>query len=325
MANDLKTILQPLEEELKKVDEDIKLKLTTGIDVLDNSALHLFSRGGKKIRASLVLLTSGLKDDSIPDGIIEMAAAAEIVHAATLIHDDIIDQAYLRRGDVTVSKKFGDKAAVLAGDYMYTIALSAAVDDGDSDLFPIMVFGTRDMVKGELYQLQYSNIELINEEHYYNIIELKTARFMATCTELGAKKGGFSSEQCKLLRRFGLVLGYAFQIIDDTLDVIEKDDKTGKDSGNDFIDGKVTLPFLYLLEKSNETERAELKKYASNPDRENWQIVRERLEKSGAIEYSLNVAEKYINEGLEIIGQFPDTKFRRILTELSNFIIDRDF
>jgi len=324
MKKELKVILQPIEEQLKKVDENIKKQLTTGITLLDESALHLFSRGGKKIRASLVLLSSGLLGGQ-PEGITELAASAEIVHAATLIHDDIIDQALLRRGDLTVSKKYGSKAAVLAGDYMYTVALSIAVDDGDGALFPTMVYGTRDMVKGELYQLQYSNIDSITEEHYYKIIELKTACFMETCTKLGARKGGLSAEQSEKVGKFGFNLGMAFQIIDDTLDVVQQDATTGKDSGNDFYDGKITLPFLYILGKAEEKERNELRSMAKIADEKSWTIIRKKIIDQGGIDYSFSIARKYIDDALALLSAFPDTENKKILMEMANFIIEREY
>jgi len=324
MRKSLQDILSPLKGDLGRVDEKIQSQLKTGIDLLDESALHLFSRGGKRIRASLVLLTSGLFGE-MPEGIYDLAASAEIVHAATLIHDDIIDQAFLRRGDETVSVKFGSKAAVLAGDYMYTVALKIAVEDGCSDLFPFMVYGTRDMVQGELYQLQYSNIDSITEEHYYNIIKLKTASFMETCARLGARKAEVPVDVAEKLGHYGLSLGYAFQIIDDTLDVVQADEVTGKDSGNDFLDGKITLPFLYLLRNSDEPLKKELEAMASEPDAEKWPEIRQMIINAGGIEYCFNIARDYINEALDSLKDIPVSENRRILEELANFIIDRDY
>ncbi len=324
MAQSLKDILKPIKADLEEVDKNIRKQLATGIALLDDSALHLFSRGGKKIRASLVLLTSGLFGEK-PDGIIELAAAAEIVHAATLIHDDIIDHALLRRGNVTVSERFGNKAAVLAGDYMYTIALKIAADDGCEDLFPFMVYGTRDMVQGELYQLQYSNISSITEEHYFNIIHLKTASFMETCARLGARKAGVPLDTAEKLGRYGLNLGLAFQIIDDTLDVVQEGDVTGKDSGNDFLDGKITLPFLYLLSKVDEKKRNELKEAAAAPVPEKWPEIRQMIIDGGGIDYCFGVARDYINEAISMLAEIPESQNRKILEDLANFIIDRDY
>ena len=324
MGKTLKEIIYPLEESLNRVDDSIIKQLQTGIPLLDDAALHLFLRGGKKIRASLVLLTSGIYNKT-PDGIVELAAAAEIVHAATLVHDDIIDQAILRRGDISVSKKFGEKVAVLSGDYMYTVGLNAAIDYGTPDIFPVMVSGTSDMVKGELYQLQYSNISSINEEHYYNIIELKTASFMGTCAEIGAIMGGLSGDERKDIKLLGIKIGLAFQIIDDMLDIVKSSDSTGKDSANDFLDGKITLPFIYFLNTLSEAKKDEIVRLMEHPDMENWEEIKKQIIESGGVEYSEKAAEKLVDDSIAILKKFPSSKNREILEEIAIFITDRDF
>lgn len=324
MGKKLQDITAPIAAKLQLVDDSIIRQLTTGIPILDQGAQHLFVRGGKRIRASVVLLASGLRGAN-PEGIVDLAAAAEIVHAATLVHDDIIDQAMFRRGDLAVSKKFGEKAAVLAGDYMYTMGLTTAVKYGVSDIFPVMVSGTSDMVKGELYQLEYSNIHSINEEHYNNIIELKTARFMATCAKIGAIMGGLNEAEQNDVWLFGLKIGLAFQIIDDTLDVAENESVTGKDSGNDFMDGKITLPFIHLLETLPAPERAALVEFAETPTQDKWPSVRKRIIEAGGVTYAHRAAQKLVDESVALLEQFPESDSRKILQDIAFFIVDRDF
>ena len=320
----LPEILAPIEALLKDVDNAIREYLSTGIPLVDDGAGHLFLRGGKKIRASLVILSSGIRGNR-PVDVIKLGASVEIIHAATLVHDDIIDKAFLRRGDITVSEKWGNKIAVLLGDYMYTAALEIAVRDENSRLFPTMVAGTRDMVKGELYQLQYSNIDSITENHYFRIIELKTAQFMATCATIGAMKAGLPDDDCRKMGLFALNLGYAFQIVDDTLDMVDDSSATGKDVGNDFEDGKITLPFLYYIQKGGKDALDLLKGYAAKPDDESFCDIKRRLKESGAIEYSMNRARKFIDTALDILKEFPDTMEKSILTELADFIINREY
>jgi geranylgeranyl pyrophosphate synthase len=324
MKNDLKKIFKPLDLYLSRVDEYIYSCFDTGIEVIDKSALHLFEGGGKKIRASLVLLCSGLKN-SIPEGIIELSAATEIVHAASLIHDDIIDKSRLRRGNISVPEKWGNKVSVLVGDYMYTIALNIATEDGDPRMFPLMVYGSRDMVKGELYQLQYSNIENINFEHYIKIIELKTARFMAFSCKLGAVKSGYDEEYCDRLFNFGLHLGFAFQITDDILDITNDSKQTGKDIGNDLKDGKITLPFLYLIEKHGQEFRKVIKDYIEKPDTGKYDQIRDMLISEGAIDDSVKLARYHVDKSLDQIQEFPESEFKNILIDISNFLIKREF
>jgi len=318
----LHDILKPLTPYLKKVEEEIEKKIKTGVPIIDESAFHLFKSGGKRIRAAMVLLTGGMKG-AMPSGIEAIAAATEIVHAASLIHDDIIDHAEKRRGVPAVAKQWGARIAVLSGDYMYTIALRTALDDGNPALLPLMIDGTRDLVKGELCQLQYSSIDMINEEHYFKIIELKTARFMAACAKLGALKAGFHEAECAKIYEFGLNLGYAFQIIDDILDLIEEGE-TGKEIGNDLRNGKITLPILYMMNNSGIFDRSSLKNALKNSSLDIDAMKRE-LEASGAIEYSRRYAIGYIEKAKSLISGFPETECLRILIDLSDFFIYRNY
>ncbi len=324
LKSDLARILEPIEPHLKKVDEQIRDRLSTGVPLIDESTRYLFEGGGKKIRASLVILSSGMKSGP-PDEAIDLAAAAEIVHCASLIHDDIIDQSLLRRGVPTVSRKWGSRVAVLAGDYMYTTALRVAVGEGARSMFPVLVAATSDMVKGELYQLEYSGIDRIDKRHYFTIIELKTARFMAACMKMGGVKGGFSDEESDILYNAGLNLGFAFQIVDDALDVMDDSIRTGKDGGNDFYEGKVTLPLLHLLENVDGGERTKITEYMKTPTPEGWEYVKRRIQEAGAVEYSLDVAMGYNHRLMESMDTFAPSLYRDIILELSKFLVERKY
>lgn len=320
----LADILKPIEGYLKSVDEEIKLQLHTGIPVLDDSAFHLFEKGGKKIRASLVVLSSGLRDEP-PDTVTEIAAAAEIVHCASLIHDDIIDNSSMRRGVATVSAKWGNNVAVLVGDYMYTRALDISMGESKRNMFPILVSAATDMVKGELYQIEYSNIDKISKTHYFTIIELKTARFMAACMKMGGSMGMMSDDECGILYSIGLNLGFAFQIVDDTLDVMDDRETTGKDGGNDFIEGKITLPLLHMLESVEPAERQKLMAYMKEPDRENWEIVKKKVEETDAVRFSLDVADRYTQKVYELLDALPASCYKDVIRDLSKFLVERSY
>ena len=321
---DLNDILKPIEHYLMAVDEAVKSKLYTGIDLLDDSSMHTFKKSGKKIRASMIILSGGL-NSTIPDDIIDIACAAEIIHAASLVHDDIIDNADLRRGLPTVARRYGPKVAVLAGDYMYTKALEIAVGNNRTDLFPIMVDATVEMVKGELYQIQYSDIDSITIDNYYRIIEMKTARFMAACAKLGAAVAKMNTQQSDVLYDCGMQLGYAFQITDDAMDYLDAADITGKDAGNDFINGKITLPLLHLLEIVDNQERLLLKNYAKTPDNNNWNYVASKAKEYNVVDYCISIASNYVKKAIEIIDIFPDNQYKNILTELALFLVDRKY
>ncbi len=326
MHKDIKEILAPIHDQLQSVDKAIRQKLSTGMADVDESAQYLFESGGKRVRASLVILASGLKGGSVDDEVIHLAAAAEILHAATLIHDDIIDQSFLRRGVITVPRKWGNKLAVLVGDYMWNVALTIALSDMNPEIFPLMVSGTRDMIRGELFQLQYSNVASITRDHYMQIIELKTAKFMSACTKLGAIKAGFGDAEIAIIEEYGMNLGFAFQMIDDALDIKEGDGgKTGKDFGNDFKDGKITLPILYLLENAEQRVRNEVIAFSSNPDDEGWDAIKRHLADMHALEYTIECARPYVEKAISLVGSFPDTPYKKILVELAEFFLYRDF
>ncbi|HOP64273.1 MAG TPA: polyprenyl synthetase family protein [Spirochaetota bacterium] len=324
MSRTLTNILAPLSGHLERVDTSIKKHLETGVPLIDRSAMHLFAKGGKKIRASLVLLTAGLGGE-ISESVIDLAAAVEIIHAASLVHDDIIDKSFLRRGDLSVPSKFGDKVAVLAGDYMYSTAVNIAVRNSHVKILDSISSSSREMVKGELYQMEYSNVDKITEEHYFNIIDRKTGRLMASSAYIGAVEAGLGEEECDALFNMGLELGYAFQIVDDTFDFSDSSDVTGKDVGNDFSDGKITLPFIYILKNGTEEERECVHKFSQNPDAADWDEIKKLIHSSGAFSFSLNMAKDYAERAKKRIEIFDKSENKVIIEELINFIVERDY
>ncbi|MCX7680291.1 MAG: polyprenyl synthetase family protein, partial [Spirochaetes bacterium] len=226
---------------------------------------------------------------------------------------------------LTVAKKYGNRVAVLTGDYMYTRALEVAVGEKRLDLFPILVAATRDMVKGELYQIEYSNIKKINKEHYFRIIEMKTARFMAACAKIGGVKSNMSDEESDVLYEFGLNLGFAFQMVDDVLDFLEAEEITGKDAGNDFMQGKITLPMLCLIERAEGKEKKKIEKLLENPSRDGFHVIRKKILECGAIEYCLHEAETFVRRSLQYLDAFRATQCKDILVSLAEFLLMRNF
>ena len=324
MSNSIQKILEPITDDLDRVDERIKSHLVTGVPIIDESSMHLFLKGGKKIRASLVILFAGL-NNAINDEVIDLAAAVEIIHGASLIHDDIIDKSFLRRGLISVHSKFGDKVAVLSGDYMYSVAVNIAVKSKNDEILQSIAGATKEMVKGELYQIEYSNIDKISEERYFAIIDKKTGRLLATSAFIGAVKSGLTSSECDKIYNIGLDIGYAFQIIDDTIDFDHNSTITGKDIGNDFKDGKITLPFIYILNNGSAEEKAELKDFISDPEGSDFNKVRDMIHSSGAFNYSKKIAYEFANRAKKQLEYFPKSEKRVIIEELINFIAERNY
>ena len=324
MSNSVQNILSPIADDLAKVDERIRFYLETGVSIIDDSSMHLFLTGGKKIRASLLILFAGLSN-AIDDEIIDLAAAVEIIHGASLIHDDIIDKSFMRRGLISVPSKFGDKVAVLSGDYMYSVAVNIAVKNKNDRVIQTISDATKEMVKGELYQIEYSNIDKISEERYFAIIERKTARLMAASSVIGAIKSGLSQSECDKVYNIGLDIGFAFQIIDDTIDFDHNSGVTGKDIGNDFKDGKITLPFIYILNNGSSEEKSNLKDFISAPEGTDFSKVRDMIYSSGAFNYSKQAASEFAEKAKKQLEYFPKSENRGIIEDLINFIVERDY
>ena len=324
MSNSIQNILDPIKDDLAEVDKRIRSHLETGVPIIDESSMHLFFKGGKKIRASLVILFAGL-NNAVNDKVIDLAAAVEIIHGASLIHDDIIDRSFLRRGQISVPSKFGDKVAVLAGDYMYSVAVNIAVQDRDDRILQAISNATKEMVKGELYQIEYSGIDKISQERYFDIIERKTGRLMAASAVIGAVKAGFMPSECDKVYNIGLDMGFAFQIIDDTMDFDHSSEVTGKDIGNDFKDGKITLPFIYILNNGSSEEKSDLKNFISDPEGSDFNIVRDMIHSSGAFNYSKMAACEFSERAKKQLESLPKSENRAIIEELINFIVERNY
>ncbi|MCL1834112.1 MAG: polyprenyl synthetase family protein [Leptospirales bacterium] len=324
MSNSIQNILNPIADDLAKVDERIKFYLETGVPIIDDSSMHLFFKGGKKVRASLLILFAGI-GNAIDDEIIDLAAAVEIIHGASLIHDDIIDKSFMRRGLISVPSKFGDKVAVLSGDYLYSVGVNIAVNNKNSRILQTISDATKEMVKGELYQIEYSNIDKISEERYFSIIERKTGRLMAASSVIGAMQSGLTDLECDKIYNIGLDIGFAFQIIDDTIDFDHNSGVTGKDIGNDFKDGKITLPFIYILNNGSSEEKSNLMDFISDPESTDFDKVRDMIHSSGAFNYSKRVASEFSERAKKELEYFSNSKNKGIIEDLINFIVERNY
>ncbi len=325
MSKDLKKILRPIYGDIKRVNTKIGELIYTGVPLIDESCSHLFHGGGKSVRAALVLLSAGLKEVESPPDVYNLAAAMEIIHGASLIHDDIIDRGMLRRGVESVHAKFGEKVAVLAGDFLYSLAMDIAANYDDKRVLLSMIRASNELVRGELLQLEYSSLDKISEERYFEIIDSKTGQLMASAVEVGAYVGGFSLEDARKLYSAGLALGYAFQIVDDVMDYSSDSKTSGKMSGKDYQDGKVTLPLLYVVEKGTAQEVSLLHEILADSRGDRFSELRDLVEQSGALEYSREMARSYSKKALEVVEKYGSGRYGKIFCELIDFIIERNY
>lgn len=251
MSNDAaKRIFDTISHEMKLVEAEFERQASSNIQVINYLGEYLSASGGKRVRPALLILASkAVGGDGDLDGVIRLATVMEMLHTATLVHDDIIDNADLRRGRSSINSRFGNQTAVLMGDWLYMSAFETSLQERSLEILNILTVLTRKMTEGELIQLTAIGRLDMTENEYFDILERKTAYLFSACCDIGAILGGANSAQQAALKDFGLHLGTAFQLVDDILDVTQDTTVLGKTAGSDLLEGKLTLPLIYLLER----------------------------------------------------------------------------
>ena len=316
-----------LSEKLQKVEELIELKLKSDVRLIEQMSEHHLKSGGKRLRALLTLESAkltGYKEDSRN---INLAACVELIHSATLLHDDVIDESSLRRGVKTTNSIWGNQSSILVGDYLLSRCFEIMVDDGDLEILKLLSSTSAKIAQGEVLQLQHKGEADLLEDTYIDIINLKTAALFSAATKTGACLSGSNKKEKKALESYGKNLGLAFQIADDALDYYAKEKLFGKQVGKDFFEGKVTLPLIIVFQKGNDEERAFLseimKKEKRNED--DFSETLALIYKYKAIEASLKRAEYFVNVSYDSLGIFPDNEDKKILQNLTGFSLNRSF
>lgn len=320
----LQTIQQTLAPELRLLNERIQATLDSP-NALMNSVVHNYlEKKGKQIRPILVMLSAKLLGD-VNDRVIAGAVAVELLHNASLIHDDVVDDTLTRRGALTINGAWDNHLAVLVGDFFLSNALLQGVDTGDirivrsiSDLGRLLSIGELD----QIYNARYNHLD---EEAYFNIIYRKTASLFVSCVEVGAYGVGVDDDRLDTLREFARLLGLCFQIKDDIFDYFS-DEKIGKPTGNDLREGKVTLPLLHVLEDESNPEHSRMvelvRKEALEPS-EIDTLIRFALE-GGGVDYAYATMKRLRDEAAALMGRFPDSDVRDAFLSLIDFIITRE-
>ncbi|MBS0184944.1 MAG: polyprenyl synthetase family protein [Proteobacteria bacterium] len=313
-----------LENEMKAVDQLIRLRLLSPVSLISEISQHLIWAGGKRIRPLLVLLTSKLVGY---EGIrsINLAAAIEFIHTATLLHDDVVDESPQRRGIETAQTVWGNKASILVGDFLFTRAFECMIEDGSLHVLKILSRSSSLIAQGEVLQLETLHDLNMTESHYQEIIEAKTASLFEAACHIGAILGGIPSEECEDLKQYGRFLGILFQMTDDILDY--KEAEGGKEKGIDFREGKVTLPVLLAYEKGNEEERAFWKRtfceHQQRPD--DFKKAQNYLERHHVFQDIQNKLLTLSITSKKMLEIFPDSEERKLLSNLVDFVLSRTF
>ena len=313
-------------EELTLVEKEFERQARSNIRVINYLGDYLRASGGKRVRpALLVLATHSTGGDGKGDSAIRLATVMEMLHTATLVHDDIIDNADTRRSRTSINAKFGNQAAVLMGDWLYMSAFETSLRERSLEILDILTQLTRKMTEGELIQLTMLGNAAITRDEYFDILRRKTAYLFSGCCEIGAILGGGGREEQTALRDYGMNLGVAFQLADDLLDFTANEHSLGKAAGADLLEGKVTLP-LILLQEHRPDLREDLEKvmYDGAYEELSREAILEKLVKCGALEEVRRTARAFAEEARKNLEILPQTEYRFALDAIPNFVIDRN-
>ena len=288
---------------------------------------HHLKSGGKRLRALLTLGAAKLSGYQLGKRDINLAACVELIHSATLLHDDVIDESSLRRGNKTTNSIWGNQSSILVGDYLLSRCFEIMVDDGDLEILKLLSSTSAKIAQGEVLQLEHKGEADLLEDTYINIISLKTAALFSAATKTGACLAKSSEKEKNALESYGKNLGLAFQIADDALDYYAKEILFGKEIGKDFYEGKTTLPLIIIFQKGNNEERnflsEILKKEKRNED--DFSETLALINKYKAVEASLKRAEYFVNVSYDALGIFQDSVDKKILQNLTGFSLNRSF
>ncbi|MGK5090601.1 polyprenyl synthetase family protein [Deltaproteobacteria bacterium TL4] len=318
-------ILLPLSNDLACVEKAIIEDIQTHIPLLNHVAEHILKSGGKRLRPVLVILAAQLFNKT-GESVQSTAQVIEYLHTATLLHDDVVDRADMRRSQKSARNIWGNEASVLVGDYLFATAFHRLVQLKNLPILEVMSETTTLMAKGELHQLVRSN-ETINEEDYYEIIFNKTACLFAAAMKMGAILGAASEEGQLHLYQYGTSVGMAFQIVDDALDYMEEESKTGKTIGIDLQERKITLPLSHLLQNANPSDHKMVKDILDEPLVNQVHIAQvvQLMKRYDSIRYSLQKAKYYVEDAKKSLAAFSESSAKQMLLSIADFIVERTF
>ena len=316
-----------VEEKLVLVEEKIKTKLSSKVSLVDEMTSYHLRTGGKKLRALLTLGSAKICGYSKGSRDVNLAACVELIHAATLMHDDVIDNSEIRRGKKTLNSIWGNQSSILAGDYLLSRCFEMMVEDGNLEILKLLSSTSAEISQGEVLQLQHKGEIDMLEETYLKIISSKTASLFAAATKVGSILANKENKIKEALEFYGKNLGLTFQIADDTLDYNSEIKFFGKEIGNDFYEGKVTLPIILLNHKANANEKLELKKLFQKNERneEDFKKVLLMIKNYNIISECYLKAEYFINLASNSLSIFEESKEKEILKNLTLFSLERSY
>ncbi len=311
--------------ELQAIEDEIRRALDSPVALIQEMGGYIAGAGGKRLRPILLLLAARLAGYRGPRAP-RLGAVVELLHTATLIHDDVVDQAPLRRGRPSANSQWGNDASVLVGDHLYAKSFAMLVHDNDRGVMETLARATVSMTEAEVFQLELKRNGHAGEADYLRIITQKTASFISACCRIGAILGEASPERVEALTRYGLDVGVAFQISDDSLDFVADQARLGKAIGADLREGKRTLPLIATLERGSPADRERIQflvaRHALNG--EEVEEIRRLVVKYDGIEYALGRAKSYARAAQDDLSPFPPSEARETLGLITDYVVDRD-
>jgi octaprenyl-diphosphate synthase len=314
-----------IQDDLEQVEKKITVESVASVDAVTAIGQYLQSAGGKRLRPALLLLSAKLAGNGGTSAI-QLGAVVELIHAATLVHDDVIDTAETRRGRPSTNVRWGNHTSVLAGDWMYMQAFQVALRERSFPVLDLLVPLTQAMVEGELLQLERIGRIDVTEADCMELVDRKTACLFNVCARLGGMAGHADPAAVEKLGEYAWNLGMAFQLVDDVLDFTAREKTLGKPVGGDLREGKVTLPLVYALERATADERALVETILRDRSYENvpFKRILALLEKYQGIERVRERAQAFTDKARQTIGEFPESPYQRALLAVTDLITERD-
>ena len=320
----MQAALNIIGDDLKLVELQFRKDLQSDVPLIRKVGEYVLSSGGKRVRPALLLLAARLcgytADKAVP-----LASVVEFIHTATLLHDDVVDSATLRRGLASANTLWGNEASVLVGDFLFSKSFSLMVGVGSLDILRVLSDATTVIAEGEVMQLLCTGEIDLTEEQYTDVIRSKTAILMSAACEAGAILGEAVQSQQQALADFGMDLGIAFQLMDDILDYVATEEQFGKSIGHDLEEGKITLPLIHTLRHCNASERAVIAAVVEQDEMslDDFRAVSNLVKQYGGIDYTIECARTYIHRCKDHLEQFASSPVREALLSLSEYVVTR--
>ena len=323
---EIEKIKFPIKKEMELFEAKFLKSMNSNVPLLNRITHYVVNRKGKQMRPMFVFLTAKMITNGvINEKVYRAASVIELIHTATLVHDDVVDSSYMRRGFFSLNALWKNKIAVLVGDFLLSKGMLLCIDNDDFDLLKLISKSVKDMSQGELLQIEKARRLDIDEETYFEIVRKKTASLISSCCALGASASGVSKDKIDQFSNFGEKIGIAFQLKDDLFDYGEK--KIGKPTGIDIREKKLTLPLIYTLNNSSKSKKRWLINCIKNHNNDK-KVVKEVInyvKESGGIEYTVLKLKSFQKAAIDTLNDYPDNQYKKSLIELVNYVIKREY